>query len=529
MPRPQFHCQNHRAAIAQNALFVLTVALFGFMFIMHPKAWDDYWFTYDIFLNAYDDKGFYDFWRGFKEGFVHRYTCDNSRMCNALAIFALLIPRWIPAVISTVVFAAGYRLMLRVATVNEGQLAKFTLVSLCLIVFPTWHDSFFSTVYLFNYTWGMAIMFWAIHVFLSPKRQRLRKAILLGLLLGCWHESYAAAGFVGLAAVLALDKTMRRPDRWALVASIAAGSIWLVAFPAWRTRISNESGLFDSSFSHLIFSWGYYIFTVFWVVCICSKKWRHIAKLPVPIITLSGGLIVLPAVIASGNGRAAQPAMLLACCGLPYLLSNMFPGRFPLYKPSVKIAVCAIWALIIAHLAMSCRYIAKIRHSADILIGQIENHPSPDDTYFIPIVEEWQASPLAVRKPNFRIFDLNDCNCGFLANNYRTGLIKPVPDVLHNYREGLGTPIKGNTESRLYKGFIVTPLRNYIYKRGAAAIMDYGWHKEFTQIYYAHFKGADSKPYVYIFARRSLLTTLARPEVKGMEIITGPRPTLPEP
>lgn len=361
-------------------------------------------------------------------------------------------------------------------------------------------------------------MFLAIHIFLAPAQVKLYKAILFGLLLGCWHESFAAAGFVGMVAVLIFKKDMRRPDRWAMTASVAIGSLWLIAFPAWTSRVSRESGLFDSSFTHLIFSWGYYIFMAVWTICWTRRKWRPLAKSPIAIITAVGGFVVLPAVIASGNGRAASPAMMLACAGLPFLLTNMYPAFFNRHGRIGAVALTLIWALILSHLATACYYMAQLNRSHRILIDQIENHPRPDYTYFIPIVEEWQASPLALRKPPFRLFDLNDCNCPFIGRYYRSWTTKPIPDVLRDYKEGLGIPIEGNTESRLYKGFIVVPLRNHIY-RGGAAIMDYGWHKEFTQISYAYFHGSDGKPYAYIFARRSLLTTITRPQVKGMNII----------
>ena len=397
------------------------------------------------------------------------------------------------------VFAAAYSLLLKLAGIRKGQLKAFTLATLCLLFFPTWHDSFFALVYFFNYTWGMAIMFLAIHIFLAPAQVKLYKAILFGLLLGCWHESFAAAGFVGMVAVLIFKKDMRRPDRW-------------------TSRVSRESGLFDSSFTHLIFSWGYYIFMAVWTICWTRRKWRPLAKSPIAIITAVGGFVVLPAVIASGNGRAASPAMMLACAGLPFLLTNMYPAFFNRHGRIGAVALTLIWALILSHLATACYYMAQLNRSHRILIDQIENHPRPDYTYFIPIVEEWQASPLALRKPPFRLFDLNDCNCPFIGRYYRSWTTKPIPDVLRDYKEGLGIPIEGNTESRLYKGFIVVPLRNHIY-RGGAAIMDYGWHKEFTQISYAYFHGSDGKPYAYIFARRSLLTTITRPQVKGMNII----------
>lgn len=35
-------------------LFWAVTLAFGFLYIVQPKAWDDYWFTRDIFHNAYD-------------------------------------------------------------------------------------------------------------------------------------------------------------------------------------------------------------------------------------------------------------------------------------------------------------------------------------------------------------------------------------------------------------------------------------------------------------------------------------------
>ncbi len=520
-PRPRLTLPP--SAIMTILFWAVTLA-FGFLYIVQPKAWDDYWFTLDIFYNAYDHNGFYNFWEGLKMGFIERYAYDNSRMCNTFAMFALLIPRWIPAGITMGVFAAAYSLLLKLVGIRKGQLKAFTLATLCLLFFPTWHDSFFALVYFFNYTWGMAIMFWAIHIFLSPAQIKPYKAILLGLLLGCWHESFAAAGFVGMAAVLIFKKDMRRRDRWIITVSVAIGSLWLVAFPAWTSRISRESGIFDTSLTHLLFSWGYYIFMAVWGICWTRSKWRPLAKSPIAIITAAGGFIVLPAVIASGNGRAASPAMMLACAGLPFLLTNMFPAFFNRHGRIGAVALTLIWALILSHLATACYYMAQLNRSHRILIDQIENHPRPDYTYFIPIVEEWQASPLALRKTPFRLFDLNDCNCPFIGHFYNCYTTRPVPDVLRDYKEGMGIPLEGNTESRLYKGFIVSPLRNYIFRGAAAAVMDYGWHKEFTQVFYAHFHGADGKPYVYIFARRSLLTTITRPQAKGIEIMSKHRP-----
>lgn len=141
-------------------LFWTVTLAFGFLYIVQPKAWDDYWFTRDIFHNAYDQNGFYNFWEGIKEGFIKRYAFDNSRMCNTFAMFALLIPRWIPAGITMGVFAAAYSLLLKLAGIRKGQLKAFTLATLCLLFFPTWHDSFFALVYFFNYTWAWPLCSW---------------------------------------------------------------------------------------------------------------------------------------------------------------------------------------------------------------------------------------------------------------------------------------------------------------------------------------------------------------------------------
>lgn len=505
--------------LIQRILFWFVVAAIGFMFIIHPRAWDDYWFLSGINAHSFDENWNYSYWNGIIGCIRDHYTYDNSRIGNTLAILAVTIPKWCTSVLTAIIFGIGYNLLLKLSQTKSGNLAQFTLTTLCLLFFPTWYDQFFCTPYQFNYTWSMTILLWAIYTFLNDKRQSIIKCILIGLLLGSWHESFAVAGFVGMMTVIISKKQMKRSDRWILIAAIAVGGIWHIIFPAWNCRINREVGLHETSFTHLIFCWGYLITLALWLVCLCRKKWQSLALDNMVLITISGGAIVMCAVITSGLERSANPAMDMACAAFPILIFGMFPGLITgsIYK---KIVISALWIFIIVHLATASYYSVR-NYAADKQLQNIlKSNPTPYNAYFLPFTPKWEAPILLFGKPNTGLFDFDSYDM-YIQSVYNGTLhspIKPIPDVLRGYRDGLGRLVDSITGARVYENLIVAPESNYLKGAGNAGETDYGVMKDFSQFKYLRFIGADNKKYVYLYARRSVLASAAKLEVQSIKI-----------
>ncbi len=102
-----------------KAVFIAVAGFFFTFFYFYPIAIDDYWFLNCIKSHATLAGHSDNLWHGLYGAAVDHYSWDNARLANTVYIFMLLMHHDVPAIISTIAFAAAYWLSLKLASANS--------------------------------------------------------------------------------------------------------------------------------------------------------------------------------------------------------------------------------------------------------------------------------------------------------------------------------------------------------------------------------------------------------------------------
>lgn len=103
------------------AVFVLITAIFSYIFMTYPYAYDDYAFKFQIEKEYHITNPDITTWESLIETFHERYIHDNARIGNFTGIASFLLPRWIPRLGTCLCFILGYLLMMRYARIRMSS------------------------------------------------------------------------------------------------------------------------------------------------------------------------------------------------------------------------------------------------------------------------------------------------------------------------------------------------------------------------------------------------------------------------
>lgn len=316
------------------AIFALVSACFAYLFIIAPKAIDDFWYA-----NSVVGIGMWN-------TVLEHWTTDTIRLGNTLGNLTIMLPHWLPAIFTSIMFVLGYFLMCAVAGIERDEPGRLCFVTFFMVFGLPWGDNIFTHMFAFNYVWGMPVVMAALWLWLKRPEAPAWLMGVAGLVAGLWHEVFAVYLISGMLVVLIIHRRMSSRNRWIMIAGLAAALVFELLSPAFMSRAGRELSEFRYGQYYLPYAWFSIFYCGAWLLCMARKKWRSAALLPLPLLAVLpclGGCIILTLV---PNIRAVFMCNFIAVAALTQLVFNII-------KPTrAWHAICAVMiALVFAHLA----------------------------------------------------------------------------------------------------------------------------------------------------------------------------------
>lgn len=467
------------------SIFILVAGCFVFILAAFPRANDDWWV-----LRDFQEYGFYG-------AFHHRFLYDNTRLGNFLGMALIPVPLWIPKAISMISFVIGLWLMTKVCGLRPSQWQSLALLSFFVWVAPMWEDAMFSHMYSFNYVVSIPLLFGLIYMFLNPKKCPLWIGIVLGILLGAWHEAYSIVFLSGSLLNLILNGKENNKYRWWLFIAVSIGLLWFFVTPAIYYR--NSYHPFSLWYLYkFVYCWIYFLFLAVYIYA-CFKYGGKIGRNPLYLFTVASGVMLI-IILKVGMARAFMPAILVACCGLTHLLAFLLKKRQVFF--TVIASLCMIFTTI--SLIATCVETVKVRKVADSYADKFKNAEEGEKYAFGEARYPWDAPAVTLRRPDFELLIPGKRNTDHLTWLYKNGLTI-VPEVLREYSVNQGRPLSADSTIRLWHGHIVSSNLNDTSNSWVS--VKYGPITDFGHFRSVVFKTNDNNEFVYIVPYRGTIST----------------------
>ncbi len=258
------------------------------MFLLMPYFSDDFWYMSPMRSLMEGRETSVD-WAAVGRSIRYHYLTDNGRLSNILFTLLICLPKWVLATLTSVLNALSLLMLARLAGLGPRRPAA--AVWLCLLFSATlpWYDGIFSLCFQFNYVWAMALMLFALMLFLSGRRLSPVPLFFLGIIAGAWHEGFSVP-LLSACVLLAFWRRGRflSPGRIALMLGLLAGVGWLLSSPAFFRYDSNSVGLqalldFAQWYRAIRINVFVLFALVLMAVALCLHSSRRILLRPVPV------------------------------------------------------------------------------------------------------------------------------------------------------------------------------------------------------------------------------------------------------
>lgn len=268
----------------------------------------------------------------------HILHTNHFRLCNLLMPLIILLPRWIPALISGAALAALYLLAARIGRFADRPLRLGIFAAALAAAYP-WPDQLYLTSFQLPYLWGPVAALWMLSL-LWRGRGTPAGLALLGWAIGFWHELPAGA-LLAAALAAAVRYPAMRTARTAAAAAGLAGGVATVAL----SFIYNSTG--GGFVPPAIHSASTFVFLVPAVACLIAAAVcrRRLGMAGFCLAAATAASTVLCVYFCVGP-RITAFGTLCALCGLMRLLParQLMPRRASLAAAAVVIAaVAAHW------------------------------------------------------------------------------------------------------------------------------------------------------------------------------------------
>lgn len=442
--------------ILQSVVFTIVTAAFSLMFYFYPYIGDNLWFLSAIHEHATKCGHPSTLLYGLYGAGKYHYLNDNARLANTILPGILLLPKWIPVLISTISFALTYALVLKFG--NISSFTGFTVSTLLLCIALPWHDSMFITMFTMNYVWTGALMLFSIWWFLNGKHHIL-SSLILGIFMGVSHECFSIPLLFAFCCLIFLKKRKINAWRIAIMAGLLIGIIILYTTPAFIPRAASFviKGASPNRLNYLSSEISYYIYLIGWLVFALQKQYRERAFSTMQVVCLSLGFAVIPIHMFCYSPRATYPLVLVSIIGL----LNLPWSDICHINKWIKAAGCLlIYLFLSCHLYIACKDIYRLNNEMNAIFASLENQKPGQTIIYTDITYPHQLSWLSLCKMNFwnTTQQLTYKWYAEITGLPRCGV---VPKVLKDYTGQYDEMIPGNAGAKLYKGLAILPLINF--------------------------------------------------------------------
>lgn len=307
----------------------------GIFLIATPKYADDLWYLMRM-RSWFAQQGITDPtqggdiirygvpWEEIFTTFGERRATDNGRLCNLVAMFFLLLPKWIGSCLALLGWGGVMALTLRLAGADSRNPLTVATALLLWTFGMAWSQQIGALDYQFNYLLSGLPALWLLVMLFriaEPGCCRTVAIAAASFLTGCWHEGFALPLLAGIAADMLMFRQMRGRREIVAVAGLCAGLSLLLCVPATAVRLAVETAgktygvavVLRAFLTHPVFL--LYVMTA--CVCMGCKRWRHLMRSPLQTaIALSALTAIILQIVTTQTRRVGWWADEAAVTGL---------------------------------------------------------------------------------------------------------------------------------------------------------------------------------------------------------------------
>ncbi|MBQ2838401.1 MAG: hypothetical protein IJE73_01995 [Muribaculaceae bacterium] len=473
-----------------------------------PYTCDDYWYMTPLrdycmgIDTSFPSEALWECWR-------YHYECDNIRLANVVFTFTLLIPKIIPSIISGLLVGVILWLSSKLSGLSWRNPLLMMMLAFMLSFMLPWYEEMFTQCFALNYIWSTALALWLAYIFFIKENcPHYIIMALLGLVMGAWHEGIAGPLLVGFVTYLVVKRRAVNRQRIAMIIGLVAGLIWLAMAPGLQTNVGYKTASLDiyAILSKLVlYHSPLLILSLSILIALIKKDTRKLIVDPIFVafvaICIAGVALNF---ITNVGVRTGWMGYVFGIISIIYLWRNMKDARYGRGKSMLKrIITVAVALFLLAHYIVVVYYSINIRAEFDKVM--VEYEKSPDGLVFADVTYDYQASPLAWKKPYFEIFTYdwvmywkdkfyNDCN----------KQMRVIPTCLRKADELKGEKVKGNNPFMIYDGYLYAPIVcDDSFEKIAYYEIDFGPTKKRLKCSNFIFTTSSGKKYYFSFPQRA--------------------------
>lgn len=417
------------------ALTVIFTAMFGIM----PPLRDDQWFM--SFATAFlENPSLSNFIDGFREQVVFRYNFDNGRIPNLLGTIWVVLPRPLMAAVLGACVALSLYFGARLAHTWRKSAAGYSVLIFGFVIALPWFDDMFTIMFAMNYLVPSALMAWVGLRFLRPEPMSTAAAFAVALVLGLWHEAFAASMLAGIVFTALLMPRYRRRASAAMAVALVAAIVFLASVPGTATRMGSfHPERFIMLHLGVLTGLPFYIFAITALVLWARPRTRARYCGPRLIFlfgTAAGAWTVWRFFLT--DYRVSWPMIFISAVGLACIAAKAFAGRrrasLAVYAVLTGTAVVQLLLSLPWFMVMR-REVQEANRAADAAAGEV---------VFTPVTTPFTAPWYTMGKPSFEI--------------YKSGgfpFYRAMPRQLSGFSPDKARPVGISTEAYYYQGCIV--------------------------------------------------------------------------
>lgn len=219
-------------------IILFTVGM-GIFLIITPKYIDDYWYSYDL-KDWFSKQGIWNIndggnvvrygipWDDIKETISYHLQIDTRRLCNVVAPFMLLFPKWVCSIFSLAALLYSIWACLKISRVKPSD---SWLVTFCIGLWTLtilWYEPLGSVVYQYNYllSTGFGLMLILQLINNQEGTARIIRVCLLSVLTGLWHEGFCVPILLSLLTVFIFFRSFRNKYAILAILILTACVVW---------------------------------------------------------------------------------------------------------------------------------------------------------------------------------------------------------------------------------------------------------------------------------------------------------------
>ena len=212
------------------------VLIYSFM----PYTCDDYWYMTpfrDYFMGSDSSFPAESLWHCWSD----HYQTDNIRLANIVFSFFLLLPKVLPSIICGLLVGVILWMSAKLCNIGSRNPLLVAILALMLSFLLPWYEQMFSLCFAFNYIWASALTISLAYIyFYKDKQVGVVLSLLLGIIVGAWHEGFSIPLLSGFMVYAFINRRMINRRHFAIMCGLVVGILWLLHAPGLQLNVGNK-------------------------------------------------------------------------------------------------------------------------------------------------------------------------------------------------------------------------------------------------------------------------------------------------